>query len=397
MSTVLRQTALERLGPWTKAFVVTTGILAISLLSWWALADPRWALLGLYPQPLGTLLFWTILANVILGFNFKLWPFESHGRPVTSVLLYVVATVVVAFLAVSLLNHGLGRIDPTFASSASDGAGYAASAYIVLIGFLAFGMMAAVWDDWPWRDAEVNVPLLGVAEFLTGFALTVVGYVLLAYPNFAPWGGPAHPENVLMSLPVATGWFYSAIVAQVLATQLWGNWPWVTFRRRWQQALIAVLAIFAFGTIFFFAVRELLLPLLVPGEIALLDGWSADLEVAQFGVCVVMWSLFWGLIFGRWPTHLGEMLDRLARTFIVLLLSVVTYLVYNRLVGTVVLHEPALAGNYGGNPLLGLDWVILFLFWYVLGLRVYRTRRSAETGPSGPQTTKKLEKADPHA
>lgn len=376
----------SRLTPWIKSIATTVGILAFSLLSWWLIADPEWAVVDLYPQPLGTLLFWTILGVVYVAFNFKLWPLVDSGRPGLAVFLFVASTLVIGFAAVGLVNFGLGRLDPTFAGSAPGGAGYAASAFIVLIGFLVWPMMSAVWDDWPWRDAGLSCPLLGVAQFVTGLSITAVGYLLLIYPNFAPWGGPDNAENVLVPLNLAVGWFYSVIVAMILATQLWGNWPWSSFRHRWQQALGSVPTLFLLGTGIFFVVRWLVLPALVPADIRALPAWAGDLEVAQFGVCIVMWSLFWNLIFGSRPTHFGEGTNRVVRTAAVLILSVATYLIYTRYLGTQVLHEPALSGAYGGNLLLGLDWVILVVLWYALGLDLYRSLRSAKTGRDAEQT-----------
>jgi hypothetical protein len=71
------------------------------------------------------------------------------------------------------------------------------------------------------------------------------------------------------------------------------------------------------------------------------------------------------------PTHLTPALNRVVRTVIVFVLAVATYLLYYHWLGTAVLHEPAMLDSYGGNALIGMDWVTLILFGYVVSFGLY--------------------------
>jgi hypothetical protein len=43
-----------------------------------------------------------------------------------------------------------------------------------------------------------------------------------------------------------------------------------------------------------------------------------------------------------------------------------------------VLHFAAIEGNYGGSPLVWMDWVILVLLWYAVAFGGFLSTRRAQ-------------------
>jgi hypothetical protein len=64
----------------------------------------------------------------------------------------VAVNVALAFTCVWLFTFVVGSWDPTFSHSAAAGAGYTASAFIVLIGFYGFAFAAASWTGYPFEN-----------------------------------------------------------------------------------------------------------------------------------------------------------------------------------------------------------------------------------------------------
>jgi hypothetical protein len=63
-------------------YVVVAAIFAVSVSTWWALADQRWSLTGATAPVVSCLLFWTILGLLFTGFSFGNWPFSQLRQPV---------------------------------------------------------------------------------------------------------------------------------------------------------------------------------------------------------------------------------------------------------------------------------------------------------------------------
>jgi len=360
--------AVPRFGAATAA-VITAGIWIVSLLSWWLLADPDWSPVGASQAAVGSLLFWTILAFIFTGFTFGNWPFSKLSQPLAGVA-QVAFDVAFAFFAVWLFTFVLGSWDPTFSHAAKGGAGFTAAAFVVLIGFYAYSLVAASWGGYPFE--ALAQPTAGVSQFFLAAFITMVGTVVLIYPNFSA----ALAKDAPVSLPTATGWVYCSIVVLLLAAMLWENWPWSMIRNRHLRALGAVVASMGGGYVLFLVFREIV-KAVVPGSIKGMNTFALDLEAAQIGVCFSLWSLTWGLVCGAPPKSLGAARNRLARTAIVTVLSVGTYVIFMRVVATKVLHFAAIKGNYGGSPLVWMDWVILVLLWYAVAFGGFLSTRRA--------------------
>jgi AAT family amino acid transporter len=370
-----------RFGPWGTPLIVTAGIIVVSLVSYWVLADQRWSWFIVYPQPVGAFLFWSILVTVITGVTFQNRGFDKLRQPLAGIF----QTVVIVGVAVAIPNIlvvGFGRLDPAFTHDG--GAGWAAAAFIVLVGFFVFPLLAGNWGGWPWTSLDLTPRASSWAQTFMGFTFTTIGYLLIAYPAFAAWGGAAHPQHTIFGLSTALGWFYSCLLVQVLSLQIWDNRPWGALRLGWAVAACSTLGILALGTAWYFLVRGPILNLLVPSQMRLLSSWSRDTETAQFGVGVVVWAILWGTVFGGWPVRLSAQRNRMVRTLIVFLLGCATYVGYNRLWGTGVVHDTPLRGTYGGDPLTFLDWVILVNLIYVIVFGAYgSTRPAGQVEPHG--------------
>jgi AAT family amino acid transporter len=196
------------------------------------------------------------------------------------------------------------------------------------------------------------------------------GTVVLIYPNFSA----ALAKDAPLPLTTATGWVYCSIVVLLLAAMLWENWPWAMIQNRHLRALGAVVASMGSGY-GLFVLFKAIVKAVVPASIKGMDTFALDLEAAQIGVCFSLWSLTWGLVWGAPPRALGSTLNRVVRTAIVTVLSVGTYVVFMRGVATKVLHFAAIDGNYGGSPLVWMDWVILVLLWYAVAFGGFLSTR----------------------
>jgi amino acid transporter, AAT family len=366
--TVEISTPVPRWGPATP-LVITAGIWVVSLLSWWLLADPRWGVPDVSQAAVGSLLFWTILAFIFTGFTFGNWPFSKLSQPLAGVA-QVAFDVVLGFFAVWLFTFVVGSWDATFSHAAKAGAGFTAAAFVVLIGFYAYSLVAASWGGYPF-EAQAQ-PSAGVSQFFLAAFITMLGTIVLIYPNFSA----ALAKGAPVSLPTATGWVYCSIVILLLAAMLWENWPWSMIQNRHLRALGAVVASMGGGYVLFLVFREIV-KAVVPGNIKSMPSFTLDLEAAQLGVCFSLWSLTWGLVWGAPPKSLGPTLNRLVRTAIVTVLSVGTYVIFMRFGATKVLHFAAIKDNYGGSPLVWMDWVILVLLWYAVAFGGFFSTRRA--------------------
>lgn len=370
-----------RFGSWRTAALGAVGVWGASVVTWWLFFDPRWSPLHIYPEPAGAFIFWGILAVVWTAFNLQLWP--SRLRQPHLGLLNLAITVVAAVAVTVILAYGWGQVDPAFSFRLPGGGGFGNGTYLVLMGFFFWSVIAVTWDHWPWADHGLDQPLRGTAELFVGLILSLFAFLALVYPDIATWTGR---RIVPMQLNVTIGWFYSAIVALIFTAQFWENWPWSSLRSRPLRALLSLPGLLLAGTVIYF-VSWAWLKVLVPPDIRHSASFSAS-QVAQLGVCVNSISLTWGLIakrfVGRWPLPNRPKLCALLLTVGAYLAGSVVYLAYMRWAGTQLFHEPAVRGHYGGDPLLGVDWIILVLFWYAVSFDLYglfvRRPRSAEAG-----------------
>jgi AAT family amino acid transporter len=354
------------LTPW----LITVGLLLLSVLSWWILADPKWSPVGASQPAVDAVLFWTILGFIFTGFTFANWPFSKVRQPLAG-LLQVAADVAIGFLAAWLFSFVIGSWDPTFSHSAPGGVGFTATAFVVLIGFYSYALAAASWGGYPFE--EVPAPLANVAQFFLGAFITLVGVVVLIYPNF----NATLAKNAPVALAPATGWVYSSIVIVIVAAMLWQNWPWApVVSRHWRAA--AALAVTLGGGVGLYYLLRLVVLAITPASVKALPTFAAGLQAAQLGVCFSLWALVVGLLFG--PSRrfkLGTAAVRVSRTVVVTALAIVAYVIFMGFFATKVLHFPPLSGSYGGSPLTWIDWTILIVLWYTVAFEKYGSTKAA--------------------
>lgn len=352
--------------------VVLAGLLTFALLSWWLLGDPEWSPVAGSLPAVNADLFWVILALIWTGFTFASWPFTKLRQPLSG-LAQAAFTVVLGFFCVWLFTSVVGSWDPTFSRHTAGGAGYTASAFIVLIGFYAFAFAAASWGGYPFENE--SAPTSSLAQWFMAACITVVGVVVLVYPNF----NEHLVEHAPLKLVDALGWVYSSIVIVIMGAQLWDNWPWAGVKNRHLRALTALLTTLLGGLLLYWLLG-FVIKAVVPADIKALPTFSVSQETAAIGVCFSFWSLFWGLVVGGWPHHYGAAVNRLVKFVIVAILATGTYVLFMRVLGTKVFHYPAIKGNYGGEPLSWIDWLILCLLWYTVAFGSYgsiRARRAS--------------------
>lgn len=355
-----------QLTPW----IVTAALIILSVVSWWLLADPRWSPVGASLRAIDALLFWTILGFIFTGFTFANWPFSKISQPLAGVL-QVGVDVAIGFVAVWLFSFVLGSWDATFSHSAPGGAGFTATAFVVLIGFYAYALAAATWGGYPFE--EVPAPLASVAQFFLAAFITVIGVVVLVYPNF----NAALAKNAPLALAPATGWVYSSIVVVIVAAMLWENWPWASVTNRHLRAAAALVITLGGGAALYFLFR-LVVQAVTPASIKVLPTFSVALQTAELGVCFSLWALVMGLIFGPSRLKLGTAATRVARTAILTVAAIATYVVFMRFFATKVLHFAPLSGDYGGDPLTWMDWTILVVLWYAVAFGKYGSTKAAD-------------------
>ena len=340
--------------------MVTVAIVLLSVLSWWLLADPKWSPIGASLPAVNAVLFWTILAFIFTGFTFDNWPFSKLGQPLSG-LLQIATDVAMGFAITWLFTFVGGSWDPTFSHAAAGGTGFTATAFVVLVGFYAYAFAASSWEGYPFE--KIPGPVAGVAQWFLAAFIMLVGVVVLIYPDFNAALTKAPP----LALPAATGWVYSSTVLVIVGAMIWQNWPWALVKNRHGRAAAALIVTLGGGVGLYYALRPLV-QALTPADIKALPSFSAATQTAELGVCIVMWALVVGLIFGPSKLKRSTAEIRAIRTVVVVALGIATYLVFMRFFATTVLHFPAVKGDYGGSPLTWINWTALIVLWYSVGL-----------------------------
>ncbi|MCD2196798.1 hypothetical protein LQ327_25840 [Actinomycetospora endophytica] len=342
------------------ANVVVVAVAAVLL--WWLLIDPQWSPVGSYPQPFNASLFWAIIATVWVAFNCGWTGPARLGQPARG-LVGIVVVLAIAAAVVALLAYGWSRVDPSFAASRAEGAGFGTGQLIVLFAFFFYVTAVVNWAQWPWAD-RLSPPWAGLAEIGTLVLPTLVLFGVFAVPSVATW---ADPSTALMSKATLTGWFYSCIVAVVVTGLLWDNLPWALLKSRAATAVVSLVGNFVLGTVIYFGTLGAAKLLIGPANVAALgDGVTS--YAAEFGVCWVFWMIAWANVFGNKPTHLGRAANLVVRTVVTLVLAVVTFLGYYFVVAGSVLHEPAAGVSLHGDALGFMNFAVLVMLFYVLFL-----------------------------
>lgn len=121
-------------------------VVALSIGSWYLLADPQTSPWDFYPLPFNAALFWSI---VFIGFNCEFAGFDRIPQPWRGSVVLVFTTLF-GIPVTWLLSPGLGELYPDFASDREAGLGYFAGALFVLFGFGTWVLAVLNWNHWPW-------------------------------------------------------------------------------------------------------------------------------------------------------------------------------------------------------------------------------------------------------
>jgi AAT family amino acid transporter len=357
------------LGQWAYGIVTLLIILIVSFIGWYIFIDPQTAIFKIYPQPFGAILFWAILAVVWQCFNSGFWPFFKLNQPLAGIL-GLAAGLALTALVLWVINYLWGYFDPTFSYSREGGLGWLTSAMFVLFGFYWYGAIAAQFAHWPFQDGGLeNQPLLGIAEIMLATVISLICYLFIIFPNLAVW---AKPGNVLMDMPTGLGWFYTVIVIYVVSLNNTDGLPYNLANSRAGNAICSVIGNFVLGTLFYFIFLWFLRTVLIPADVLEAIRPGFNLWAAELGVCIVMWSLMWALLFGNYPTNFSKGANIIIRLVIIFALGILSFMAYyNGGVAVNILHEPKIAGSFGGDALLWMDWVIYVLFVYCFYFGTY--------------------------
>ncbi|WP_018331940.1 hypothetical protein [Actinomycetospora chiangmaiensis] len=365
-------------------------VLVLSVLVWWLLVDPEWSPIGSYPQPFNALLFWSVISVVFVTFNCG-WTGPARPAQPGRGLTAVVVTLLMSAAIVSALAFGWGAVDPTFAASRPDGAGFTAGQLIVLFAFFFYVTAAINWMHWPWAG-RLEQPWVGLATIGMLVLPTLAVYGVLALPNVATWADRA---TVLISAPTLIGWFYSVIVSVVVTGLLWDNLPWSLAGSPGRVTAVSFVGNLLFGTVIYYAVGGLARLLMGSANVAAL-GDGVTQYAAQLGVCWVFWMIAWANVFGNRPTRLGTAANLAIRLVATLALGVVTFLAYYFFAADVVLHEPAAGATMHGNALGFMDLAVLLTLYYVIYLESFGLPRAEPDAAAADEETIAVETGATH-
>lgn len=346
--------------PWWAFGLANVAVIAVlSIGSWWLLVDPAWSPLGSYPQPYTAMLFWTIVSVVWIAFTFGWVGPPGLAQPLRGLVALALSAAIGIGITL-VLAYGYGIVDPTFAASRAGGAGFTTGNLFVLFAFFSYVIAAVNWNQWPWAG-RVHQPLAGVAELLALALPTLVLYAVFVLPNLAVW---AVPGTAPLAVPTLIGWFYSVIVSVVVTGVLIENWPWRLAGSPGRVALVSTVGNVLLGTVIYFITLGVARLLMGSANASAL-GAGVTIYAAELGVCWVVWMIAWANVFGNKPLGpgLGAYAARVGITFA---LGMITFVAYYFWFSGAVLHEPAVTGSMHGDALGFVDWVVLWMLWYVL-------------------------------
>ena len=338
---------------------------------WLLFVDPKIAVWKFYPQPFGVYLFWCLMILVWVGFYFGMHGFSKIRQPAMGIMA-TAFMLVLAFCVPMLLIFGWGSLDPAF--SPVNFAGHGISGAIVLIGFYGFAFWANSTDGWPWTDAGLKQPMLGVAQVLVGFFCTTILYLVLIYSNVAVW---ATPGKAIMSMPTVMGWFVGVLLSWVTTVMLTDMWPYTYFKSRAGRAIGAFVGNFVLGTGIYYFLLALVKNVLIPADALEKIGPAINLWPAQVGIWIAFWMFFWALACGNRPNSVSPVMNRITRCVIVYGLGIVSFVIHTRWFGINVLHEASVVPGFGGDPLTMVTLLALVLLVYVVFFGCYGIRRKA--------------------
>lgn len=370
--------------PWYLFGIANLAIVSgLSLAFWYLLIDPAISPFATYPEPFFVVLFWTILSVVFLGFNLEFYGFDRLAQPLRGFSV-MAAAIGMGVGITALITLGIGSLDPTFSASRADGLGFVSAELYVLIGFFTYLTLVINWGHWPWRNLGLRQPWLGLTEILAATGITILVYAILVLPSVAVW---AELGNVVLDLNTTIGWFYCVIVSAIITGLLTENWPWRLAGPGGRTAAASLVGNFAFGTVIYF-IHLAVVRTIIGSETAGELGAVLTQFPAQLGVCWVFWMVLWANAFGNKPTGLGAAANYAARIAITFGLGVITFVLYYYVVAGTILNEPVIAGSLYGNALGWMDWMILWVLFYVVCLGSFGLPAEPEVSADEPESVR---------
>ncbi len=355
-------------------------VCGLALGFWYLLVDPTTSVVATYPEPFDEILFWAILMVVFIGFNLEFHWFDRLPQPLRGLVL--IGVTVGLAIGITFLFEGWGHYDPAFSKAVKMGNGYFLAALFVLFGFFTYLTVVINWDHWPWRHKGLKQPWIGIAEIGAVTGPTVVLYALFGLPNLASWAKPGHN---LLDIPTTIGVVYSIIVVAIITGLATENWPWRLAGEGGRTALASFVGNIAVGIGLYFLLR-ILVKAIIGGHTAKLLGANFNEYPAEIGVCWVFWMIMWSNSFDNRPTGLSAGLNYLVRLVWTLVLGIGTFALYYYVLAPHVLHEPVVVGNLYGNALGWMDWVVLWILFYIVYLGSYGIPGLPEVSADEPES-----------
>ncbi len=366
-------------------------VVGFALGFWYLLIDPHTSLVASYAEPFDELLFWAILMVVFFGFNLEFHGFERMPQPLRGLVL--IGVIVGLTFGITYLFEGWGHFNPEFSSGVKMGNGFFAAALYVLFGFYTYLTVVINWDHWPWRHLGLSQPWLGIAEIGTVTGPTVVLYALFGSPNLAVW---TKPMRNLLDVPTTIGVVYSIILAVIITGLLTENWPWrlaaaggeTEVSRGGRQALASLIGNIAVGIGIYFVFRVLVGAIM--GHTFRLLSVNGNEYPAELGVCWSFWMIIWANAFDNRPTGFSMGVNYAVRIAVTLGLAVGTFILYSYVLAPHILGEPVVAGHVYGNALGWMDWLILWILFYVVCLGSFGIPGLPEVSADEPEAMEEI-------
>ena len=171
--------------------------LAIALVTWFILSDPRGPV-GWFPYPFVMYLAMMILVGIWQHMFLGDWPFHNIAQPARGIIM-TVANLVIVWFVIDIIFYRVLGLGFNFLSyyglEALGKPGKLAQVAVVcfvLIGFYTYPVWTIFFGKWPVQPSNLKQPASGFAELGWGSLITLFCYAVLIVPFFGTiFTGPA--------------------------------------------------------------------------------------------------------------------------------------------------------------------------------------------------------------
>ena len=151
------------------------------------------------------------------------------------------------------------------------------------------------------------------------------------------------------------------------------------------MAAASLVGNFALGTVIYFVLLAIV-KLIIGAQTVEQIGAAITSIPAQLGVCWVFWMVLWANAFSNKPTGHSAGVNYIVRIAVTLVLGIGTFVLYYYVVAGTILHEPVVAGALHGNALGWMDWMVLWILFYVVGLGSFGLPAQPEVSADAPES-----------